>query len=281
MKTSPEETTFNRNYQLMIKSEYIGDKNCSDELYESKNIEYPFHIILAICKELIKLDTYQLDYLKPNELVIGLDTGPYNFVMKSGLAYYVDFYPPRHRTTRGGRRLKNSEVLTDYPAPRDKAHGQHLRKYFYTRNGLWVHGLSHLFAALDSNDILAVAWQNTEQAILTKIYELIDSAGLHERVQFLKDNLHSSTSGNNLRERYHNHRSHYYRNKYRGFNLSEYKIINNVIYKSYLANPRTGTPFDQSEGQKMLDSCIHYYQILRDNVGMTVPETEFELIKFC
>lgn len=261
----------------MIESDYIGKKNCSDEIYETENIERAYNIIIAICNELIKLDLYRIDCLNDDELIIGLDTGPYNFIMKSGRAYYVDFYPPRHRIANG-KRLTNSEIVTDYPSPRDKEHGNHLIYCFYNRNGLWTHALSHLLAALDSNENLKEIWIDKEQDILVQVYKLINNAGLYERVEILKKDLASPKSKfNNFRKRFFNHRSHYYKNKNKGFYLSKSKQLNNVIRKFYLAD-KSGIPFTQKEGMKMLNDCNRYFSILKNDIGMTVPCTEIKLI---
>lgn len=266
------------NCKLVITSEYVGDQNCSDELYETSDIERVHEIFVRICNELIKVDLYQSDCLKPNELVIGLDTGLYNFVMKSSKAYYVDFFPPRHRI-ESGRRLNHSEVITDYPAPRSEAHGKHLLNSFYTRNGLWIHALSHFWAALDSNETLTAIWAEKASDFFLDICCLLKEAGLEERIKLLQDNYNSPESEfSQLRRRYYDHRTKFYQqNSHKGAHVKEYEIRDDFIYKQYFINT-SNLPFtDNSKGEKMLNDCYRYYDILKNEIQLTVPQTSFRL----
>lgn len=264
-------------YKLVIASEYVGEPNCSDELYETKDIKRVHEILVAICEELIKVDSYQLDILRQDELVIGLDTGLYNFMMKSGKAYYVDFFPPRHRT-KLGRRLNNSELITDYPAPRSEAYGKHLLNSFYTRNGLWIHALSHFWAALDSNQTLTAIWAEKASNFLLDVCCLLKEAGLKERIELLQENYNCLGSGfHQLRRQYYDHRTRFYqKNAHKGANLKNYEIRDHIIYKQYLITANN-SPFSDNEGEKILDDCCRYYDILKNEIKLTVPQTSFQL----
>jgi hypothetical protein len=266
-------------YKLIIESEYIGNQNCSDKLYVTHDIEEAFYIIIAICNELIKIDLYQTNLLGENDLIVGIDTGPYNFIMKSGKAYYIDFYPPRHRIEYE-KKVDDIKIITDYPKPRSKDHAKHLIYSFYTRNGLWIHALSHLWAALDSNKILKGIWMDRELDILLQVYQLLNKMGLRERVKALQKDLASSQSKfNEFRKRYFNHRVQFYRkNSNKGFYVKEYKVVDNIVKKIYFSDRTKDIKFTYNEGQKMLDRCCRYFNILNDEVKMTVPSTKFKLI---
>jgi hypothetical protein len=198
--------------------------------------------------------------------------------MKSGKAYYVDFFPPRHRT-KLGRRLNNSEVITDYPAPRSEAYGKHLLNSFYTRNGLWIHALSHFWAALDSNQTLRAIWAEKASHFWLDVCCLLKEAGLEERIECLQENYNSPQSKfYQLRHQYYDHRTKFYkRNSYKGANLKKSEIRDNIIYKQYLITGNNLPFSERSEGEKMLDDCCRYYDILKNEIKLTVPQTSFQL----
>jgi hypothetical protein len=203
-------TEYHDGAMIVIESTFLGYSNCADQLYTTTESDEVLKIAEAMFVECVRIDRLQIPNLSKDELVIGLDTGPYNFVLKDGKAFYVDFFPPRHRLARDGHRLSDSEVITDYPSPRDKAYGEHLLHYFYTRSGLWLHGLGHLFAAIDSNPSLKRACHTLDQLLLSVTFDILTRNGLSERVSELRTDA-AVHELNTLRRRFYKHRDSYYR----------------------------------------------------------------------
>lgn len=271
-------------YSLMIESEYIGHKiknktkiNVADILYESNNFDFIKMVFIKVCLELVKVTNATHPKLDTDDLILGLDTGPYNFVYNiDDKVYYVDFYPPRNRFNFQNERIQDDLVITDYPKPRDNDHKLHLLKFFYTKSGLWKHAVGHLFACLDSNNNFNVQVDGFKKK-LRACYEI----ELWKELSINNITFDKDYDFWMLRIRYYNHRIKYYSknkdNKSKGYNISGHSIISrngkDYIQKFYLAGDK---PFDIESGQKMLNECNQFYQRLKQT-EINLPETTFHL----
>lgn len=266
-------------YQILSTSEYLGTKNIADLLYKISEMQQAIETIELIVREITKLMKYQKSNLPEQELAIGLDSGLYNFMIREGLVYYVDFYPPRLRIDPSGKRLNDDCIITDFPQPRNVKHGEHLIKYFYTRNGLLIHCLAHIWAALDSNKFINNKWQTVQHSILERVYQLLVDASMFDAIEYLKTDLSLSNSQfKSLRRRFYQHRDRYLsKSPNGGYNLCDRQIRNNTIRKFYLADKDRGFGFSESEGYKMLKNCRRYYQFIK-KTGINVPQTQFKLL---
>lgn len=270
----------------MIESRYLGlegfgneKMNVADILYESDNLELIKKIIVQVCHEVSKIINVYHENLSEDDMIIGLDTGPYNFIYNSdGKVYYVDFYPPRNRFRHQNEKIPDQLVITDYPKPRDEFQKRHLFKYFYTKKGVWVHTLSHLFACLDSNSYFMEKVLNERPSIRREIeIEIWNALDANEFFFVKTDEFYK------LRDKFYNHREKYYNNSRvngnKGFNISGKSIVqkNGVefIQKFYL-NGEKG--FSKGEGDVMIENCQYFYAQL-SLYGMYLPETSFHLIE--
>lgn len=202
---------FGDGYALIQSSRFLGSRNCADALYAATTLFDAFTVALALIEPWIHLARFVCSGLREDDLPIGLDNSPYNFVLDpTGRAVYVDFYPPRVRLMPDGYRLADSEVITDLPAARSDAHASHLIRCFYSCSGMLLHGLSHVLAAIDSNPRLTPYWPRQEAKLFAALVGVIAAAGLGQQAKWLS----CADAGGELqtlRMRYRRHRHTYYR----------------------------------------------------------------------
>jgi hypothetical protein len=192
------ETTFEieamteNGYAIIIDSTYIDNQNTSEDLYNFSDIKKILTAIRLVCAEYVKADCYSHHKLRENDLVMAIDSSPYNFIIDWGknspTIYHVDFFPPRNRLSADDNRINDNAIITDHPKPTDIEKEIHLRKCFYTRSGLWLHGLAHLSAAFISNHHIQETHATKNSMVLEIAYQSLESANLTSRIDFLRKN---------------------------------------------------------------------------------------------
>lgn len=263
---------------LISHKNYIGSKNIADIFYEETDFSLIKELFVKVCFEMMKVTKLKHKLLLDDELILGLDTGPYNFVYgNDNQVYYVDFYPPRIRINIENKKLDERSVITDYPKPRDEQHRKHLLKYFYTKSGLWKHLLGHLFACLDSNHNLNCKFGDKKR-LQDKYEKELWNTLLKNNIEFFPND-----DFEYMRNRYFNHRVKYYSkskdSKAKGYNISGHSIVQKngikLIRKFYIDYDK---PFTENSGIKMLNESRLYYKQLKET-GIKLPKTSFHLLQ--
>lgn len=192
--------------KVVITSDFLGPKNASDVIYEAKDKNELIETISLVLDEIVKAQRFTANTLNPDELAFGFDTGLYNFVIHGDdahkAAYYIDFYPPRNRLDSNGQR--RDKVITDYPMARSEEHHNNLLRNFYSKEGMWVHTIGHLIAAVESNPVFA---HEAQTLVMDAVNAKLDAEHLDAVKEQVAKNSGAITQ---LATNFLNHRESYY-----------------------------------------------------------------------
>jgi hypothetical protein len=149
------------------------DPSDVDNILTSHSSDELMAVVDAMCVTLARVSQLHSKGLGSDELAIGLAPSPNNLVLHQGEAFYVDFYPPRFRTTSMGTRLDDSEVIMDGFRKFDETRRRYLLRYFYTRSGMWMAWLAHVVALAEENNEVSYKQKNIGALIIERVLFLL------------------------------------------------------------------------------------------------------------